>query len=138
MASATTTAAGKGTPECASPASSTLDFCMEWNAEGQLKRVTLNGNEVARFAYDPNGRRVEKVAGGVTTTYLYEGEQMLRGVRGGSTYNCLNGPGPEEASILLHEMGHLARRSGHDDDHTPAAQGFFKRCTVGCSRPRYN
>jgi len=38
----------------------------EWNAENQLKRVTKEGVEVARFAYDPLGRRVEKVAGGVT------------------------------------------------------------------------
>jgi len=35
----------------------------ESNAEDQLTRVIKNGVEQARFAYDPNGRRVEKVAG---------------------------------------------------------------------------
>jgi YD repeat-containing protein len=38
----------------------------EWNARNELIRVTKNTLEVARFAYDPKGRRVEKVAGGVT------------------------------------------------------------------------
>ena len=36
----------------------------DWNAENQLTRVTKNGVELARFSYDPIGRRVEKVAGG--------------------------------------------------------------------------
>ena len=35
---------------------------------------TKNGVEQARFSYDPLGRRVEKVAGGVTTSYTYDGE----------------------------------------------------------------
>lgn len=51
-------------------------WAYEWNAEGQLKRVLKNGVEQARFSYDPNGRRVEKVAGGVTTSYLYDGEDI--------------------------------------------------------------
>jgi len=43
-------------------------FCIEWNAENQLTRVTKNSVEHGRFRYDGVGRRVEKVAGGVTTT----------------------------------------------------------------------
>jgi len=38
-----------------------------WNAENQLTKVEKNSVEQARFGYDPIGRRVEKVAGGVTT-----------------------------------------------------------------------
>jgi hypothetical protein len=49
VALAMATAAGKGIP-------GSLDFCMEWNPESQLKRVTKNGVEQARFAYDPMGR----------------------------------------------------------------------------------
>ena len=71
-------------------------WAYEWNAEGQLKRVSLNGNEVARFSYDPNGRRVEKVAGGVTTSYLYEGEDILREVRGAVIFKYVHGPGVDE------------------------------------------
>lgn len=42
----------------------------EWNARNELSRVTRNSAEIARFVYDPKGRRVE-VAGGVTTSYTY-------------------------------------------------------------------
>jgi RHS repeat-associated protein len=94
FASATPTA--KGIPGCVPSISGTLDFCMEWNAEGQLKRITLNGNEVARFSYDPKGRRVEKVASGVTTSYLYAGEDILREVRGTTTLKYVHGRGFDE------------------------------------------
>ena len=57
----------------------------EWNAESQLKRVLKNSVEQARFAYDPLGRRVERIAGGVTTGWTYDSEDILREVRGAST-----------------------------------------------------
>ena len=50
----------------------------EWNAENQLVRVTKNSVEVATFQYDPLGRRVEKVAGSVTTSWVYRWEDILR------------------------------------------------------------
>lgn len=46
-----------------------------WNAESQLTRVERNGAEQARFSYDPLGRRVEKIAGGATTTYTNSGDR---------------------------------------------------------------
>jgi RHS repeat-associated protein len=85
----------------------------EWNAEDQLKRVTLNGNEVARFAYDPYGRRVEKVAGGFTTSYLYDGQDILREVRGGATLKYVQGPGIDQA--LAREEGSGALTYHHAD-----------------------
>lgn len=45
--------------------------------------------------------------------------------------------GNEMASILLHELGHLARESSHDDDNSDAAKEFFRRCRVGNIDPRY-
>ena len=45
--------------------------------------------------------------------------------------------GSEMASILLHELGHLARESDHDDDDSDAAREFFRRCTFGGVNPRY-
>lgn len=51
---------------------------------------------MARFAYDPLGRRVEKVAAGVTTTYTYDGEDVLRDVAGSSTLKYVYGPGIDE------------------------------------------
>jgi RHS repeat-associated protein len=50
----------------------------EWNANNELTRVTKNSVEQARFSYDPLGRRVEKVAGGVTTSYTYDEDDLLR------------------------------------------------------------
>ncbi len=68
----------------------------EWNAENQLTRVTRNGAEIARFSYDPLGRRVEKVAGGATTGYTYEGDDIMREVRGATTLKYVHGPGIDE------------------------------------------
>jgi RHS repeat-associated protein len=69
---------------------------MEWNAENQLTRVTKNAVEQSRFKYDPLGRRVEKVAGGVTTTSTYDGEDIFREVNGASTLKYVQGPGIDE------------------------------------------
>jgi len=68
----------------------------EWNAENDLTRVTKNGAEVARFAYDPAGRRVEKVAGGVTTAYAYDGSDAIREVNGTSTLKHVYGSRMDE------------------------------------------
>lgn len=64
-------------------AEGTDTWAYSWNAENQLTKVEKNGAEVARFADDPMGRRVDKVAGGATTSYTYDGDGILREVRGG-------------------------------------------------------
>jgi len=69
---------------------------MEWNADNQLKRVLKNPIEQARFTYDPLGRRVEKLAGGVTTSWTHDGDDILRDVRGGATIFLVQGPGIDE------------------------------------------
>ena len=84
-----------------------------WSAENQLTRVTKNGAEVARFAYDPLGRRVEKVAGGVTTTFAYDGEDILRESRGATTLKYVHGPGIDEP--LAKEDASGALSSFHAD-----------------------
>jgi RHS repeat-associated protein len=68
----------------------------EWNALNELTRVLKNGIEQARFAYDPNGRRIEKVAGGVTTSYTYDGFNILRETRGGTALRYVYGPDVDE------------------------------------------
>jgi RHS repeat-associated protein len=67
-----------------------------WNAENQLTKVEKNGAEVARFAYDPLGRRVEKVAGGLTTGHTYDGENILREISGTTTMKYVQGRGLDE------------------------------------------
>ena len=71
-------------------------WAYEWNALNQLTRVTKNSVEQARFGYDPLGRRVEKVAGGVTTSYTYDGEDIVREVRGATTLKYIHGPNLDE------------------------------------------
>jgi RHS repeat-associated protein len=79
----------------------------EWNAENELARVTKNALEQARFKYDAEGRRAEKVAGGTTTSYMYDGPAVLREVRGGGTLKYVHGPLADEPLAV-------------DDGSTPA------------------
>jgi RHS repeat-associated protein len=72
----------------------------EWNAENELTRVTKNSVERARFSYDALGRRVEKVAVGVTATYTYAGGDVLRSISGGSTLSFVHGPRIDEPLAL--------------------------------------
>ena len=50
----------------------------EWNAENELVRVRRNAIDVATFQYDALGRRIEKIADGVTYSYAYDGQDILR------------------------------------------------------------
>ena len=59
-----------------------------------------NGTEVARFAYDALGRRVEKVAAGVTHKYVYAGEDILQVTAGTTVARYLHGPGIDEPLAL--------------------------------------
>jgi RHS repeat-associated protein len=78
----------------------------EWNALNQLTRVLSNGNEVASFKYDPFGRRVEKVAGGITTTYLYDGMDILKETRShGTTFTYVHGSGIDEPLARIDGSG---------------------------------
>lgn len=68
----------------------------EWDAENRLTRVTRNGAEVARHRYDALGRRVGKTASGVTTTYTYDGEDIVRETVGSTSRVYVHGPGIDE------------------------------------------
>ena len=81
----------------------------EWNAENQLVRVTCNAVEAARFRYDPLGRRIMKVAGGLTTAYAYDGIDIVRETRSdGTTYRYLHGPGFDEPLARIDQSGGAA------------------------------
>ena len=77
----------------------------EWNAMNQLievKKGTTVGNAtwVARFRYDPIGRRIEKSTPVQVTTYTYDGADILREnvTISGSTVTSyyVHGPGIDE------------------------------------------
>jgi uncharacterized protein RhaS with RHS repeats len=42
------------------------------------------------------GRRVEKVAGGITTSYTYDGVDIVREIKGASTLKYIHGPSADE------------------------------------------
>lgn len=54
---------------------------LQWNAQGQLTRVEKwpagGAHGVTTFAYDALGRRVAKTVNGVTTWFLYDGDQVI-------------------------------------------------------------
>ena len=80
----------------ASKTEGTDNWTYTWNAENQLTKVEKNGAEVGRFAYDPLGRRVEKVVGAVTTSFAYEQEDIIREIHGGAAIAYVHGRGFDE------------------------------------------
>ncbi len=66
----------------------------EWDAENRLTRVTQGGPELARFTYDGQGRRAQKIAGSVTHTYVYDDTNIIEErLSSGQTYDFVQGPG---------------------------------------------
>ena len=101
----------------ATKAEGTDNWAYSWNAENQLVKVEKNEAEVARFAYDPLGRRVEKVvAGGVTTTLRLRGPGHLAG-----------DPGRDDAQVRARPGGGRTTGRGRRDCallfSTPTALG---------------
>jgi RHS repeat-associated protein len=61
-----------------------------WDARNQLSSIT--GSVNASFQYDAFGRRVSKTVGGVTTDYLYDGDNVVQEKVGSTpSANLLNG-----------------------------------------------
>ena len=70
------------------------NFIFGYDPENRLKTIT--GAETATYTYDYQGRRTSKTVGGVTTTYLYDGLNLVSETTGGQTTYFLNGPGIDE------------------------------------------
>jgi RHS repeat-associated protein len=78
----------------------------EWYANDRLARVTKDAIEVARFTYDGFGRRYRKVASGVTTTFAYDAEDIIREqTTTGTTYHYVHGPGIDEPLARRDQTG---------------------------------
>lgn len=66
-----------------------------WNARGQL--ASISGGVSASFTYDAVGRRTTKTLSSTTTTFLYDGMNLVQELSGSTpTVNYLNG-GLDEA-----------------------------------------
>ena len=77
-----------------------------WDAEDRLARVSLGGNEVANFAYSATGIRTRKTAGGVTTSYVFDGARVVeeRSSTGGIT-KYFHGPGIDNVLATIDTSG---------------------------------
>jgi RHS repeat-associated protein len=68
----------------------------EWDAADRLVRVLDDGIEIARFAYDGGGRRVQKITGGTTRSYVYAGLDILEERTSSGTVRTVHGPGIDQ------------------------------------------
>jgi RHS repeat-associated protein len=75
--------------------------------------VLSNGTEVARYKYDPLGRRIEKVVGTDVHAWLYDGEDILRESEGAITFGFVHGPGIDEPLSRVASTGVVIY--GHTD-----------------------
>jgi RHS repeat-associated protein len=55
-----------------------------WDHDGQLREVTRPDGQKVTFAYDALGRRVRKTFAGKTTTYIWDGDDLVHEVTEGT------------------------------------------------------
>jgi RHS repeat-associated protein len=69
----------------------------EWNAENRLTAVKQGAATLASFVYDANGRRYQKIAGGVTHTFIHDGTEVAEERLGtGGTIRYFHGAGIDQ------------------------------------------
>jgi RHS repeat-associated protein len=69
----------------------------EWDGANRLVKVKEGMTELASFVYDGQGRRAQKTAGGITRTYIYDGEDILEErLSSGPVYRYVHGPGIDQ------------------------------------------
>lgn len=67
-----------------------------WNVRNQLVEIREGASTLATFGYDPLGRRVVRTEGGVTTQYLYDGQNAVQEMVGGTVNPILTGPSVDQ------------------------------------------
>lgn len=80
----------------------------QWDARNRLAGISAPGM-VASFQYDPFDRRIGRTVNGVTTTYLYDGNQAIGEVRAGQTTTLLTGLSIDEAIARYASTGRLTQ-----------------------------
>ena len=77
----------------------TNDMLLEYNNFNQLTTVT-KGNEIISYDYYPNGMRKSKTVDGVTTTHIWDGQNMAGEITGDNFTGYLRG-----ARLIARQMG---------------------------------
>jgi RHS repeat-associated protein len=68
-----------------------------WDARGRLTRASLSNGQNVDYAYDALGRRISRAAGGTTTSFLYDrNDVLLDRDASGPTVDYLNGIGIDD------------------------------------------
>ncbi len=63
----------------------------QWDAWGRLTQVTLPSGQMVNYGYDPLGRRARRTANSSTTTFTYDGPDVVVDQGNGGTVSYLNG-----------------------------------------------
>jgi YD repeat-containing protein len=76
------------------------DYVYTYDLENRLIKAEEDGTIVAKYYYDYAGRRIAKVADSVTTTYCYDGDQVIAEYKDGTLKRkFIYGPGIDEPVI---------------------------------------
>jgi len=77
----------------------------EWDAENRLTAVKQGGTTLASFTYDGRGRRAQKIAGGVTHSYVYDEANIIEErLSSGPTYDYAQGSGIDQ-TLAMRDQG---------------------------------
>ncbi len=69
----------------------------QWDARGRLTRATLPSGQIVDYGYDVLGRRTNRAANGLTTTFQHDGANVaIDRVSDGSSYDYLSGNGVDD------------------------------------------
>ncbi len=71
-------------------------WAYSFNALNQMTAVTKNAVTQATYSYDPLGRRLTKLASGIATKWLYDGEDIAQQTVGATIALFVHGPGIDE------------------------------------------
>jgi len=67
-----------------------------FDARHRLTQVQQGGSAIATFSYDAFGRRTGKTVNGTTTNFLYDGQNAVQEMQGGTIYSILSGLGIDQ------------------------------------------
>jgi RHS repeat-associated protein len=70
------------------------NFTLGYSLDNRM--TSISGAATATYVYDYQGRRTSKTVSGVTTTYLYDGLNLVTETTGGNPVRYLFGPGIDE------------------------------------------
>ena len=94
------------------------DYTYEYDYENRLIKVLdPNDNTIVEYSYDALGRRIEKVAGGVTTRYYYDGWRILSEIEGNTSRNFVYGNYLDEVLIMIVDDGQNQADHYYTHDH---------------------